>query len=304
MFLVKYLIVIISLVSALRAIADFEFNITTRQEYCNSIARLRKDISKKADNIPYGIRILPQTPSEQLTRIQLKNDRDDVVHLVMQNKNLYIVGFIAGGFFYRLNDHSDVNIIGVDTVDLQLKSNYVDLTRAASRSLEDVEISLVKLDGFISDLFRYGNEGGTNVQTLARAFLGLAIGIPESLRFGYISSRICEDMFNETISYTFRLGRIGVNFVRRWSTYSEYAAFFEHNPGEAERHITEYYQGKQTRLLLHNILAVALFCILHDGHPHSISENSELECLVNTKTVHLIIYNDFWLKENFIEIFF
>lgn len=64
MFLVKILIVIISLVSAIRAIADFEFNLTTRKEYCTSIVRLRKEISRKADNIPHGIRILPQTPSD------------------------------------------------------------------------------------------------------------------------------------------------------------------------------------------------------------------------------------------------
>lgn len=163
MFLLNISIVIITLVSDLHASVEFEFNYQNRSEYCNSIVWLRNRLATRADNIP-TVRKLPQNPNHRITKILLINEQSDVVHLVMQNTNLYIVGFIANGIFFRFKDHSDVNVEGVEfTVDISLQSNYQDLARAADRSLEDFEVNKEKMDHSITTLSHHGNEGGPSL---------------------------------------------------------------------------------------------------------------------------------------------
>lgn len=296
MFLLKISIVIITFVSYLHAIVPFEFKCRTREEYCKSIGRFRNQLATRAVNIP-GVRILPENP-EQITRIQLENGSGDVVHLVMQNKNLYIVGFITGGIFFRLKGHEDVNIDIVPT-ELNLKSNYVDLARAGQKSLKDIEVDIVKMNHCITTLFKYGN-GGTSMEELAKALMGLSIAIPESLRFSLISSLIYEAMWENR---TFQLNAWGVRHVNKWASYSEYATHLENDREAAQSYINLIGQrGVISRIALFELLAIALFCRVQEHYGHFISENPV--CLPNIKPANLIVENAFWSKDTFILIFF
>lgn len=301
MFLLNISIVIIVLVSDLHAAVEFEFKHQTREEYCRSIARFRNVLSTSANNVP-GVRVLPENPTHQITKILLTNEQSNVVHLVMLNKNLYIVGFIANGIFFRFKDHSDVNVEGVQLVNLKLQSNYQDLVRTADKSLEDVEVSREKMEHFITTMFHYGNEGGPSLQDLAQAFLGLAIAIPECLRFSFIQNGICDP--SKTYE-SFRLGSGGVNMVRRWYEYSEFTAILANDREAAETYISlEEERRQSSRMTVYYALAVAIFCQVRDRHPRSIAENSDnAVCPPNTKSELVKVQNTFWSKEDFTLLF-
>ncbi|CAH2902847.1 MAG: hypothetical protein PPHEMADM_4869 [uncultured Paraburkholderia sp.] len=268
-----------------------DFNYNSAAEYADSIVRLRKQVSSNLENVP-NLRVTNQTPHEQLTILNFTNASADRVSLVMWNENLYVVGFIAGGTFYRFRDpeFSHITVPGTNQTDLHILSHYRDLTRVADQVRSEITISESALDNAIRNLARYGN-GSVTLQQVARAMLILITSTSEAARFAELSRLIVTNL-NVPSSEARSLGTYFTTLTNNWGSLSEYANRMSVDASST----ADYYDrivNAVSRNALYGILAVALYCRPSQlSSKANVASNSPGSC-PNYSTIKLI-NNRYW----------
>ncbi|XP_031625992.1 nigrin b-like [Contarinia nasturtii] len=301
-------VITITLLFNLLYAGDVDFKFGDEDEYRSSIVKLRELVSRVAEHIN-GVRILNSTSgSDTLTIINLESSRNNRVQLVMQNSNLYIVGFVLHDDFHRFPGHSNVTLNipnkNITTTNFTLfGSNYDSLERVAGRRLEDVTINPNVINNAVESLYRYGN-GNSDIPAMARGVMILIVSISESVRFSRISNEISDNY------YSYVVGLDGASLVHSWDSLSEYANNLQNNPHSTASLLLRLYEdvGDCVRMNLHQILAVALMCKpplrprIFDSNLGNFADSAI--CPPNEMSQNVLINNQYWPKALAISILF
>jgi len=198
------------------------FDHSSQTKYANSLTALRNLVSIAAGDI----KNVQKTKPKQKGLYSIAAYKDDV-HLVIQNSDLYVVGFVntykEQRTFWRFKDHSKVTIDGPQqAITLDIKSDYTSL---AGTALNKVKITKKNLDKALTVLRDFKNDKGSQTE-LGQMLLGLIISTSEATRFRVIEVNIGKILDNYNV-YT--VGPDGETTLKNWSKYSEETLKMEKN---------------------------------------------------------------------------
>ncbi|CAJ9866293.1 ribosome-inactivating family protein [Burkholderia pseudomallei] len=233
---------------------DFKFD--SNVSYARSISALRKLVGTELPNIE-RVRVIRGAPAGQLTILSLVSNSARQASLVVSNDNLYVIGFISYGNFFRFNDpeFSNITIPNTNTVSLHFSSHYSSLERVAGRTRGETGISAESLNASIDTLANFGS-GGPDGRDVARALMALIISTSEAARFSQIAVNIANAL-GEYRSYN--LSPADVSLTQNWGSLSEYAVTQSAEPN-ADSEFVLAAIGVVTIRALPRLLALALNC--------------------------------------------
>ncbi|MCC8373442.1 MULTISPECIES: ribosome-inactivating family protein [Photorhabdus] len=248
----RYLILFFFLFSNVVYSKSVNFDYSDAQNYIKSIKNLRSIVGSHLPNVP-GLLVL--NPTEPYTSVHLISNNGDVIDLILSNTNLYMVGFVSAGIFYRFNDteFSNITVPETNLLNLNISSSYIDLFRRANRTREETIVSNETINSAITTLWRQ-NGSGTVEPLAARAFMTLITAVAESARFSRISSFITSNYDNNV-----QIGGGLVRLTNRWSSLSSYAYEMSNNAGSNAGYFDDIVNSIN-RNRLYGVLALALYC--------------------------------------------
>lgn len=248
-------IVAIIITTKLAHAEPFEFKYATKDDYSASMMALRIALSRELPNVP-NIRSLPGSPAEATMLVRLREENGGkLVYLVLMRQNLYIAGFVTGGFFFRFADEAmeQLTVPGTQTVNLRMGSDYISLERNAHRTRSDVRVGQATINQAVIDLYNYGS--GSTQEQAARALLTLIIGVAESARFNTIS-RFIDDHYDSPVEIGTQLERL----TNQWQVYSGYAQQMSEGASRDDNYWSDTFYSFFNVFTLSRILALALTC--------------------------------------------
>lgn len=279
----KYLLaVFFTFFSGLSYSDSFVFNFGSAQEYIGSINNIRENIADALPNVP-GVRAL--NSSDSYSHVRFVSERSNTIDIVLSDRNLYMVGFVSAGVFYRFNDREFSNITVPDTtlLPMNLSSHYSRLSSTAERVRADVIVDQITINNAIDNLWDMNGNGTVSLEE-ARSLLTLIIGVSESVRFGNISSFISGNYNNHV-----PIGGL-YSITNQWGDISDYALRMSQNASSD----TGYYSVTThaiSRSQLYGYLAVAN-CM--SGRARMKASHPQGECSSGEGIV--LIGNTYWPK--------
>lgn len=283
-----YIIILYFLFCGVSYSEPFYFKFSNQQEYISSIKTIRTKIAYDLPNVP-GVLALHSNNTYSFIRII--SDRSNIIDLVLSNKNLYVVGFVSGGVFYRFNDAEFSNITFPDiiTLPMNISSHYTSLSNRAERGRESVIVNQISINEATNTLYRM-NGNGTVERDEARAFLTLIIGVSESIRFSHISSFITQNYYgNSEIGMLYSL-------TNQWGSLSDYAYAMSRNASSN----AGYYNSAThatNRNQLYGYLAVA-----NCRTDRRSSHDSKAEEICSSGNNIILLSNNYWPKRTLVSV--
>ncbi|MFL9906058.1 ribosome-inactivating family protein [Paraburkholderia sp. RL17-337-BIB-A] len=252
----KFLWAVIFAVFCEYSYSQENFDYTNERTYIASIKKIRNEVGRILQNVP-GLLVMHAGAGQSLLYVTLANSTADTIRLVLLRQNLYVVGYVAGGIFYRFNDREFENITVANAVlnDLRMSSHYSSLERVGATNRESINIGYRAFEGAIRNISRYGN-GSVPLRLVARELLMLITAISESARFSAISTAVVANYNDPTWELGPRLARLTQN----WGAFSQYAMTMSAQANSNARFYSDGANGVR-RDHLYGILALALTCI-------------------------------------------
>lgn len=204
---------------------DFVIDFTTARSYLQSLQNIRSSIGTRISNIPaeYNVFSINQnTPEHGNHVITLRGIIDDSFQVVLDQRSLYIIGFVGrDNVFHRLSGYeSNPALTGTTVNDLTVTGHYRELDHIAAfpNGRSDLLFSRYYLQNAAETLSAHGS----NVRTLnneeARALLRFITVISEAIRFRAIGRDFAISVLQNEIEYN--LSQEQLNYVRSWSPLS------------------------------------------------------------------------------------
>lgn len=207
---------------------SLNFSIRHAAAYYASITNLREAISYSLPGLSGVTRITRDDDS--LTLLRLTDVPDTNVTLVIQNRNLYTIGFIVSlnntERFYRFNDMGMVSIPGItaaNTVTLNLGSDYGSLEGRAERGRSSLRATTIDIEGAVRTLHNHhvATRGSVVTAPTATALLTLVVSISEAARFPEISTWVADSIVRGYEANVLGIHRSAI--TNQWSSVSQFA---------------------------------------------------------------------------------
>lgn len=285
------------------------FNFVTKKDYEESIKKLREHFGGGAPD-SNGRYVIPGDAAG-ITRISLEGYG---VELVLQNRDIYLVGFIVNNRFFQLSGHSNV-MVSVDPSPLPTvcQSNYELLRDQAGRHLSTVQVSTTLLGHQANSLRKYAearlNSGNPKkeadaemVTNVAQAIFGFAVAISESIRFIPLFRGILNAVNVNDWTGTFTLGSRAAILLHYWRKLSQFAISLDSDINSPARMFipgveTQEPNNEINRNNVYKLVGLILFCSAEKPF-----ENQDV--LMCSDTEQVTINGVQWSKDDFIIFFY
>lgn len=263
--------------------ASFVIDFESAKTYIDSIKNIRESVGHRAPNIPeqYNVfTILPNTPEHQNHYVTLRNLRPYDLQVVLDQRSLYVLGYIRENVYHRLADNP-LNPNPPNTIvnQLSITGHYHDLQQRAAipGGRENLTITRESLANSIDVLFEHQNDSPHLDSLEAAAFMRIITVVSEAIRFRVIAREFATEALAR--GTTFRLGETNLSYERSWSPLSSVV-----------RNVNEDNQGVRTRDIdlqgyaaIGSVLGILMAC-RNVAAGSGYFRSSPIQCLDDTKT--------------------